>query len=94
MPLIKIESVEEQQNKRNKAIKYIQSQTSFCPEVMIILGSGLGKMTHEIEVETYYTICGYPLFSTIHSKNPFRKAMVWCLSRKESNYPTRPLPYL
>ena len=64
MPLIKIESIQKQRKIRDEAIKYIKSQTSFQPEIIIILGSGLGKMTHEIETECvipYENIPHFPL---------------------------------
>lgn len=35
----------------NEAVSFIQQQHAFCPEVGIVLGSGLGNLAKELEVE-------------------------------------------
>lgn len=52
-----------------EAIQYIKTQTTFQPKTGIILGTGLGNLTDDIEVETeidYSTIPHFPL-STVQS---------------------------
>lgn len=52
-----------------KAVNYIKSQTSFVPRYGIILGTGLGKLASEIEVETEISYSNIPNFpvSTVES---------------------------
>lgn len=47
-----MESVKEFRKKRDKALEYIQSQTGERPEYLIILGTGLGRLTEKMTIET------------------------------------------
>lgn len=56
-------------NQINEALQYIQSETDVKPEVGIILGTGLGGLATEIEVEhfiPYGEIPNFPL-STVET---------------------------
>jgi purine-nucleoside phosphorylase len=62
-------SVETFRKKRNEALNYIQSNTDMRPEYMLILGTGLGQLADEMEVETeipYDQIPHFPV-STVES---------------------------
>lgn len=64
-----IDSVEVFRKKRQEALSYIQSKTGLRPEYMIILGTGLGRLADQINVETsisYYDIPHFPT-STVES---------------------------
>jgi purine nucleoside phosphorylase len=52
-----------------EAVAYIRSKTDFQPRYGIILGTGLGKLTEEIEVERDIPYRGIPHFpvSTVQS---------------------------
>jgi purine-nucleoside phosphorylase len=53
----------------SNAVDFIRSQTSFVPEIAIVLGSGLGEVVKEIKPETiidYVSIPHFPL-STVDS---------------------------
>jgi purine-nucleoside phosphorylase len=63
------ESVETFRRKRNEALSYIQSQTGLRPNYMLILGTGLGQLADEMDVETeipYDQIPHFPV-STVES---------------------------
>ncbi len=63
------ESVETFRRKRNEALSYIQSQTELRPNYMLILGTGLGQLADEMDVETeipYDQIPHFPV-STVES---------------------------
>ncbi|TVQ12447.1 MAG: purine-nucleoside phosphorylase [Balneolaceae bacterium] len=64
-----IESVEEFRHKRSEALTFITEHTSFEPEYLIILGTGLGRLAEQIEVDTsisYEKIPHFPV-STVES---------------------------
>jgi purine-nucleoside phosphorylase len=66
---MQIESVETFRKKRNQALDFIQSQTGLRPNYMLILGTGLGQLADEMEVETeipYDKIPHFPV-STVES---------------------------
>src|SRR5690554_4473346 len=63
------DTVEQFRAKRDEAVNYIKSQTDFKPEYLIILGSGLGQLAEEIEMEitiSYDKIPHFPV-STVES---------------------------
>jgi len=63
------ESIESFRKKRNEALAYIQSQTDLRPNYMLILGTGLGQLADEMDIETeihYEDIPHFPL-STVES---------------------------
>lgn len=63
------DSVEQFREKRKAAVDYIKSETSFTPEYLIILGTGLGQLAEEIETEhtiSYDKIPHFPV-STVES---------------------------
>src|SRR5579863_10026847 len=52
-----------------ESVEYIRKRTNFEPEIGIILGTGLGKLVNEIEIEqaiNYNVIPNFPL-STVES---------------------------
>lgn len=63
------ESIETFRKKRNEALAYIQSQTGMRPNYMLILGTGLGQLADEMDIESeihYEDIPHFPL-STVES---------------------------
>ncbi|WP_018128143.1 purine-nucleoside phosphorylase [Balneola vulgaris] len=58
------DTVEEFRAKRSEAVQYIQSQTDFTPEYLIILGTGLGQLADEIEVTHAIEYTDIPHFPT------------------------------
>lgn len=66
MPL---DSVEEFRTKRDEALEYIQDQTDLRPNYLLILGTGLGNLADEIELEATISYADIPNFpvSTVES---------------------------
>lgn len=66
MPL---DTVEEFRRKRSEALKHIQSHTELRPDYLIILGTGLGHLADEIDVEDSISYADIPHFpvSTVES---------------------------
>lgn len=63
------ESVETFRKKRNEALQFIQSKTDLRPNYMLILGTGLGQLAEEMDIETsisYDLIPHFPV-STVES---------------------------
>ena len=63
------DTVEEFRTKRDEAVKFITGQTSFQPEYLLILGTGLGQLAEEIEAVhtiSYDKIPHFPV-STVES---------------------------
>jgi purine-nucleoside phosphorylase len=63
------DSVETFRNSRNEALNFIRSKTDMRPEYMLILGTGLGQLAEEMEIETeipYDQIPHFPV-STVES---------------------------
>ncbi len=63
------ESVETSRKKRREAFEYIQSETELKPDYLLILGTGLGQLADEIDLETeipYEEIPHFPS-STVES---------------------------
>jgi purine-nucleoside phosphorylase len=64
-----LDTVEQFRAKRDAAVSYIKEQTSFQPEYLLILGTGLGQLAEEIEAEItipYDKIPHFPV-STVES---------------------------
>ena len=63
------ESVETFRKKRNEALQFIQSKTDLRPNYMLILGTGLGQLAEEMDIQTsipYDEIPHFPI-STVES---------------------------
>jgi purine-nucleoside phosphorylase len=64
-----IDSVAEVRRKRTEALEFIRSKTAFTPDFVIILGTGLGRLAEQIELEisiSYDQIPHFPV-STVES---------------------------
>lgn len=64
-----IDSVAEFRRKRDEAVAFIQSKTSIKPEVLIVLGTGLGRLAEQMDTEIsipYEEIPHFPV-STVES---------------------------
>lgn len=63
------DTVDQFRSKREEALKFIQSKTTFKPEYVIILGTGLGRLAEQIQVETSISYADIPHFpvSTVES---------------------------
>lgn len=63
------ETVEAFRAKRAEALHFIQSKTALKPEYVIILGTGLGRLANQIDVETSISYSDIPHFpvSTVES---------------------------
>lgn len=63
------DSVETFRNKRQEALDFIQSETNFRPEYLMILGTGLGQLAEEMDIKkeiSYDEIPHFPV-STVES---------------------------
>lgn len=63
------DTVEEFRTKRDEALRFLQDQTHFQPEYLLILGTGLGQLAEEIEpvhIVEYDKIPHFPV-STVES---------------------------
>ncbi len=58
------DTVAEFRAKRNDAVQFIQSQTDFIPDYLLILGTGLGQLADEIETATSIDYEEIPHFPT------------------------------
>lgn len=56
------ETVKESRVKRNEAIQLIKEQTALKPEYLIILGTGLGRLTEQIAVKATISYADIPHF--------------------------------
>lgn len=59
-----IESIETFREKRDESLRFIQSKTDLRPNYMLILGTGLGQLAEEMEIETsisYHDIPHFPV---------------------------------
>jgi purine-nucleoside phosphorylase len=63
------DTVEAFRAKRAEALQFIQSKTTLKPEFVIILGTGLGRLANQIDVETSISYADIPHFpvSTVES---------------------------
>ena len=66
---MQLDTVEEFRAKRAEALAYIQSKTNARPEFVIILGTGLGRLAEQIDVESSISYADIPHFpvSTVES---------------------------
>ena len=64
-----IDNVETFRTKRAEALEFISKTTSFKPDYVIILGTGLGRLAEQIEVDTAISYSDIPHFpvSTVES---------------------------
>lgn len=64
-----IETVETFRENRQEAVQFIKSKTDLCPEYMLILGTGLGQLAEEMDIETEISYSQIPHFpvSTVES---------------------------
>lgn len=64
-----IDSVDTFRQKRKEALTYIQSKTELRPNYMLILGTGLGQLADEMDIETEISYAEIPHFpvSTVES---------------------------
>ncbi|MEX0927998.1 MAG: purine-nucleoside phosphorylase [Balneolales bacterium] len=63
------ESIVESRTRRKEALAYIQAQTKCRPEYLIILGTGLGQLANQMEVQATLSYADIPCFpvSTVES---------------------------
>ncbi len=63
------ETVEEFRNKRDEALSYVQNEIEMRPNYLIILGTGLGHLADEIEINKRISYADIPHFpvSTVES---------------------------
>ncbi|MBD3617089.1 MAG: purine-nucleoside phosphorylase [Gracilimonas sp.] len=59
---MKYDTVEEFRSKRDEAVNLIKRETSFQPEYLLILGTGLGQLADEIETEHILSYSDIPNF--------------------------------
>ncbi|MCC5926412.1 MAG: purine-nucleoside phosphorylase [Bacteroidetes bacterium] len=66
---MQLDTVEQVRAKRAEALAYIQGKTQARPEFVIILGTGLGRLAEQIDVETSISYADIPHFpvSTVES---------------------------
>lgn len=64
-----LDTVEEFRKKRDEALTYVRNQTDLRPNYLIILGTGLGHLADEIEVQKSISYADIPHFpvSTVES---------------------------
>ena len=64
-----LETVAQFRAKRSEALSFIQEKTQSRPEYVIILGTGLGRLAEQIDVETSISYADIPHFpvSTVES---------------------------
>lgn len=70
-------------NKINETVEYLKSKTNFTPEIGIILGSGLGNLTDEIEIEHSISYQDIPNFPVSTVKGHSGKLVFGTLSGKK-----------
>lgn len=80
---MKYESVDTLRNKRTEALNYIQQQTEMKPNYMLILGTGLGQLADEMEIETEIPYDQIPHFPTSTVESHAGKLLFGMLGEKE-----------
>ncbi|MFO7845762.1 MAG: purine-nucleoside phosphorylase [Balneolaceae bacterium] len=80
MPL---DSVSAFRKRRSEALTFIQSQTDFRPNYMLILGTGLGQLAEEMEIETEVTYDKIPHFPVSTVEGHAGKLLFGTLGGKE-----------
>ncbi|MEL7117872.1 MAG: purine-nucleoside phosphorylase [Bacteroidota bacterium] len=66
-----------------EALTYIKTQTSFEPEYGIVLGTGLGKLTNEIDIQAEISYSDIPHFPTATVKSHGSKLLFGMLAGKK-----------
>lgn len=77
------ESVAAFRKKRKEALQFIQQQTELKPNYMLILGTGLGQLADEMEVETEITYDKIPHFPVSTVEGHAGKLLFGTLGGKE-----------
>jgi purine-nucleoside phosphorylase len=64
-----LDTVEQFRSKRDESLDFIQSKTDFQPEYLLILGTGLGQLGEEIDIQDSISYSDIPHFpvSTVES---------------------------
>lgn len=78
-----LDSVAEFRKKRNEALSFIQNQTELRPNYMLILGTGLGQLAEEMDVETEITYDKIPHFPVSTVEGHAGKLLFGTLGGKE-----------
>lgn len=78
-----LDSVAEFRKKRSEALTFIQNQTDLRPNYMLILGTGLGQLAEEMEVETEITYDKIPHFPISTVEGHAGKLLFGVLGGKE-----------
>ncbi len=60
----RFETVKEFRSKRKDALAFLEGQTDFRPDFLIILGTGLGRIAEDIEIKTSISYTDIPHFPT------------------------------
>jgi purine-nucleoside phosphorylase len=80
---MKIDSVEVFRKKRREALDFIQDMTSLRPNFMLILGTGLGQLADEMEVEVEIPYDDIPHFPVSTVESHHGKLLFGTLGGKE-----------
>lgn len=77
------QTVEEFREKRDEALNYIQAQTDMRPEYLIILGTGLGKVSDKMDIKTTIPYEEIPHFGTSTVESHEGKLLFGTLADKQ-----------
>ncbi|MEX2600928.1 MAG: purine-nucleoside phosphorylase [Balneolaceae bacterium] len=80
---MKQEPLEQQQTKMNEALEYIQGRTDSRPGFLLILGTGLGQLADEMDVETIIPYDEIPHFPVSTVESHHGKLLFGSLGGKE-----------
>lgn len=78
-----MEDLEDLKEKIKKGVEYIRGRTEFVPELGIILGTGLGGLAEDIEVETAISYEYIPFFPVSTVESHFGRLLFGTLSGKK-----------